>query len=87
MSAAGTSTDGVGLLSAYAAGLGVPFLATALLVERARRITRGLRHFGAILQRAGGLLMVLLGLAIMNDRLTSLSLWLLERFPLLRTIG
>jgi cytochrome c-type biogenesis protein len=87
VSAAGTSTDGIGLLSAYAAGLGVPFLATALFIERARRITGGLRRFGAALQRAGGLLMVLLGLAIMNDRLTGLSLWLFERFPLLRTIG
>ncbi|HSA69439.1 MAG TPA: cytochrome c biogenesis protein CcdA [Burkholderiales bacterium] len=81
------STSGVGLLSAYALGLGVPFLATALFIDRAARLTGRLRRFGAGLQVAGGLVMVALGLAMITDRMTALSLWLLETFPALSRIG
>lgn len=81
------STSGVGLLSAYALGLGVPFLATALFIDRAARLTGRLRRVGAGLQVAGGLVMVALGLAMITDRMTALSLWLLETFPALSRIG
>lgn len=87
VSAVGTSAGGVGLLSAYAAGLGLPFLATALFIDRAVRFGIRLRRAGAALQLVGGGVMVVLGLAIMSDRLTAVSLWLLEHFPLLRAIG
>lgn len=87
VSAAGTSANGVGLLSAYALGLGVPFLAAALFIDRAARLTGRLRRFGAGLQVAGGVVMVALGLAMVTDRMTALSLWLLESFPGLGRIG
>ena len=87
VSAAGTSATGIGLLAAYAAGLGFPFLATALFIDRAARLGGRLRRLGAGLQVVGGAVLVALGLAMMNDRLTGVSLWLLERFPLLQAIG
>ncbi len=41
----GTSAGGVGLLSAYALGLGVPFLAAALLADRAAHAARAHARF------------------------------------------
>lgn len=87
LTAAGTSASGVALLAAYALGLGVPFLLAAVFVDRVARVTRRLRRVGAGLQAAAGLVMVALGLAIMSDRLTLVSLWLLESFPALARIG
>ncbi|HSA88761.1 MAG TPA: cytochrome c biogenesis protein CcdA [Burkholderiales bacterium] len=87
VSAASTSANGVGLLSAYALGLGVPFLAAALFIDRAARLTSRLRRFGAGLQVLGGLVMVGLGVAMITDRMTSFSLWLLDTFPALGRIG
>jgi cytochrome c-type biogenesis protein len=87
VSAAGTSAGGVALLSAYALGLGLPFLAAALFVDHAARVSGRLRRFGAGLQVFGGLVMVGLGGAIITDRMTSFSLWLLDTFPALGSIG
>lgn len=85
VSAAGTS--GVGLLSAYALGLGVPFLLAALFIDRAARLTGRLRRFGAGLQAFGGLVMVAVGTAMITGRMTAFSLWILETFPALGRIG
>ena len=85
--AGSTSASGVGLLAAYALGLGVPFLAAAVFIERASRLTRRLGRFGAALQIAGGLVIVALGVAMLTDRLTAFSLWLLQTFPALGGIG
>jgi len=82
-----TSGSGIGLLAAYALGLGVPFLAAALFVDRAARLTRRLRRVGAAVQVAGGGVMVALGVAMITDRLTAFSLWLLDTFPGLGALG
>jgi cytochrome c-type biogenesis protein len=87
VSAASTGASGVGLLSAYSLGLGVPFLLAALFIDRAARITSRLRRFGAVLQVAGGLVMVAIGVAMMTDRMTVFALWLLDSFPALGRIG
>jgi len=87
VSAAGTSAGGVGLLTAYALGLGVPFLLAALFIDRAARITSRLRRFGAALQTVGGLVMVAVGIAMMTGRMSVFALWLLDTFPALGRIG
>ena len=87
VSAAGTSASGVGLLSAYALGLGVPFLLAALFVDRAARLLERLRSFGAALQIVGGVVLVALGVAMVTGRLTEFSLWILQTFPVLGRIG
>jgi cytochrome c-type biogenesis protein len=87
LSAVQTSGAGIGLLGAYALGLGVPFLATALFVDRATGVLRGLRGFGAGLQIFGGVMLVVLGVAMITGWLTMFSYWLLESFPVLGTLG
>lgn len=87
ISAASTSAGGVSLLSAYALGLGVPFLIAAFFVDRAARVTSRLRRFGAALQTVGGLVMVAIGVAMMTGRMTVFAFWLLKTFPVFQRIG
>lgn len=87
ISAASTSASGVGLLSAYALGLGVPFLIAAFFVDRAARVTSRLRRLGAALQTVGGIVMVVIGVAMMTGRMTVFAFWLLKTFPVFQRIG
>ena len=88
VSAVQTSTStGVGLLATYAAGLGVPFLLAALFTRELAGRLKGLRRFGSVLQIVAGLILVLMGIAMMTGRLTAFGFWLLETFPALGRIG
>ncbi len=87
LSAASTDAVGVSLLTAYALGLGVPFLFAALLADRAARVLAHWRRFGAGLQVAAGVVLVIFGIAMITGQVTVASLWLLERVPALGTIG
>lgn len=89
LTAAATSTtaEGVALLAAYAAGLGVPFLLAALylpaLLERVRRAAR----LGLWLKRGAGVAMVAMGVAMITGDLTRFGAWMLQAFPALALIG
>ncbi len=87
VTAASTGGTGVALLGAYSLGLGVPFLATALFVDRAAGALRRLRRSGAALRVGGGVVMVVMGAAMLTGQLTAFSSWLLDTFPALGTIG
>ncbi len=85
-SSAGTA-DAVGLLAVYSAGLGVPFLLTALFTDAIARRIRGIGRTGRLLYRAAGVLMVVMGIAVMTGQLSRLAWWLLNSFPVLGRIG
>jgi cytochrome c-type biogenesis protein len=87
VSAVSTDAAGVGLLTAYALGLGVPFLLAALLADRAAHVLARWRRFGAGIQIAGGVVLVIFGIAMITGQVAVASLWLLERVPALGTIG
>ena len=82
-----SASAGVRLLSAYSAGLGIPFLLTAVFLHEAAGRLRLMRRTGRPLMIAAGLLMAVMGLAMMTGRLTAFSYWLLEHFPALGQIG
>jgi cytochrome c-type biogenesis protein len=67
MAAVGASPQVVGLLVAYSLGLGIPFIAVALAVDRAPLITRPLLRYGRVIEVAGGVLIIFLGLALIFD--------------------
>lgn len=76
--------QGMALLAVYALGMGIPFMLTALAVNGFFRLfTRIRRHLGWI-ERATGLVMVLLGLMIFFNKLILLPGYLpfLSRFSL-----
>ena len=67
MAAVGASPQVVGLLVAYSLGLGIPFILVALAVDRAPLITRPLLRYSRFIEIAGGVLIILLGLALIFD--------------------
>jgi len=84
---AAQSAGGVALLSAYALGLGVPFLLSAAFAESAAGRLKALRRLGSMLQAAAAVILILMGIAMVTGWLTRLSYWLLEAFPALGRIG
>lgn len=87
---AGTSGDvmqGVALLLAYSAGLAVPFLAAAFAVDKFRVWFTRFRRWMPWLQRASGLVLVIVGLLLVTGEFTRLAAmlngmtpeWLSER--------
>ncbi|MPY87357.1 MAG: cytochrome c biogenesis protein CcdA [Luteitalea sp.] len=81
--AASTDTVGRGvvLLGVYSLGLGVPFLLTALAVNRFfAAFARVRRHFHA-LEIAAGVLMIAVGVMVFTGRFTMLAQWLTPYLP------
>lgn len=78
---------GIGLLIAYALGLGVPFLLAAAFTRELVGRMGVLRRAGQPLQVIAGLAMVLFGIAMITGKLTTFSYWLLDKFPVLGRIG
>jgi cytochrome c-type biogenesis protein len=84
------STDnfnGIALLSIYSMGLAVPFLLAALFTGSFLNRANALRRIGRPLQIAAGVVMVVMGIAMVTGYLTTFSYWLLKTFPVLSTIG
>lgn len=66
--------SGIYLLIIYALGLGVPFLLTALLIERIFRVFERFRRYYRAIEIASGILLILIGVAIIAgglDRITA----------------
>ncbi len=73
LAASSASTlQGAVLLLAYTAGLGVPFLAIAAVYDRAPRLLRPLTRHGAVVSAVGGILVALIGVAMLFDLLALL---------------
>jgi cytochrome c-type biogenesis protein len=76
-----TVGDGVRLLSAYSLGLGVPFFATAMAINRFfAAFARIRRHYHKI-EVVSGLLLVAIGVLIFTNRFTIIAQWLTPYLP------
>jgi cytochrome c-type biogenesis protein len=82
-----TVTKGAGLLAVYSAGLGIPFLIAALLIEQFSALFARMKGHLVNVERAMGVLMVITGIFFLTGAITNISIWLLETFPVLQTIG
>jgi cytochrome c-type biogenesis protein len=69
-------TRGILLLSVYALGLGVPFLLTAVLMDRMGKWIRRMAKAARWMSIAAGWLMVVFGVLFAADRLSVLYRWL-----------
>lgn len=76
-----TFWEGVGLLAVYSAGLAVPFLVTAFGVDRFLRFFGKFRAYLPAVQKASGLLLVILGLLLVTGTFTALTGWLVPFTP------
>ncbi len=82
-----TVGQGALLLTAYALGLGIPFLLAALFAGPFLNfMKRFRRHMGTVEKAMGGVL-VLTGVMFLTGQMAVLSYWLLETFPMFQYIG
>lgn len=80
-------SSGVLLLTAYAAGLGIPFLLAALATDRFMGFMRKFgKHLGKV-EKVTGVLLVLTGILMLTGGLEFMAFWLLETFPFFADIG
>jgi cytochrome c-type biogenesis protein len=64
---------GLPVMLVYCLGLGVPFLLSAALADRLQGTIRAVNRHMAVVTRVAGVLLLLMGLLLMTNRLTSIS--------------
>jgi cytochrome c-type biogenesis protein len=74
--ARGSVGEGAGLLAVYALGLAIPFLLTALALDRFLAWFQKFRPYIVWVDRVAGTLLILLGILLVSDRFTLLASWL-----------
>jgi cytochrome c-type biogenesis protein len=78
---------GTTLLAVYALGLGIPFLLAAGFIDRAMGVMNRLKPHMKLIERAMGILLVGVGVALMTGAFSAFAFWLLETFPALGMLG
>ena len=76
-----TVGQGVQLLSAYSIGLGVPFFAAALAINRFFAAFAHIRRHYHKIEIVSGALLVVIGVLIFTDRFTIIAQWLTPYLP------
>jgi len=75
------------LLSAYSAGLGVPFILAAAFIGNFLGFLRRFRERVVTVEKVMGALLVATGVLFITGSMQTLSYWFLEMFPALATLG
>jgi cytochrome c-type biogenesis protein len=76
-----TVARGIGLLVAYSAGLGVPFLISAAALGSFLRLFRRYRPLIPVLERAAGVLLVVVGVLVYTNYYVVLNAWATSLTP------
>ena len=76
-----TVGQGVRLLAVYSLGLGVPFLITALAVDRFFSAFARIRRYYRAVEIVSGALLVAIGVLIFTNRFTLIAQWLTPYLP------
>jgi cytochrome c-type biogenesis protein len=76
-----TMWAGVGLLSVYSLGLAVPFLLAALALDWFLQVFKRFRRWIPVVEKASGVLLIVLGLLLLTGRFTVLSSYLTRFTP------
>lgn len=78
---------GIGLLTSYAAGIGLPFLVAAAFVKPFMTFMAKFRRHMHKVEVTIGLLLIVTGIAIFTGSIAEASNWLLETFPFFSNVG
>jgi cytochrome c-type biogenesis protein len=84
LSLAGTADTvqrGVGLLAAYSAGLGVPFLLSAVALGVFLKFFKRYRPFIPLVERSAGVVLVVVGALVFSDYYVALNSWAIALTP------
>jgi len=83
----GEAGRGASLLAIYALGLGIPFLLSAIFINRAMGLMNRIKPHLKLIERVMGVLLVIVGLALLTGAFPVFAYWLLETFPWLAWLG
>jgi cytochrome c-type biogenesis protein len=78
---AGTTTQGLVLMIAYCLGLGLPFIALAFALERARPLVRLVNSHRRAIDLASAAVLLVMGLLLLTNKLTILAAGLSQLVP------
>ena len=76
-----TVSKGVQLLAVYSLGLGVPFMATALMIDRFFGAMGRIRRHYHTIEMVSGALLIIIGMLIFTNRFTVIAKWLTPYLP------
>ena len=82
-----TVAKGAGMLAVYSAGLGIPFLAAAFMIEQFSSLFARMKRHLATVERVMGVLLIVTGVGFLTGSVSAVSIWLLEAFPSLQNLG
>jgi len=80
-------SGGVILLGVYAAGLGIPFIVSALAVGYFLQTSQRVKKYMPLVEKITGSLLVATGILVYFSSLQTLGFWLLEWLPALAILG
>ena len=83
----GAMGKGTALLAVYALGLGIPFLLSAIFINRAIGVMNRIKPHLRLIERIMGALLVVVGAALLTGAFPMFAYWLLETFPWLASLG
>ncbi|GLK65464.1 cytochrome C biogenesis protein CcdA [Paracoccus kondratievae] len=83
----GAMGKGTALLAIYALGLGIPFLLSAIFINRAIGLMNRIKPHLKLIERIMGGLLVVVGIALLTGAFPAFAYWLLETFPWLAGLG
>lgn len=83
----GSVSRGTILLAAYAIGLGLPFFLTGVFIARAIGLMNRIKPWLGVIEKLMGILLVVVGVALVTGALSRFSFWLLDTFPILEQLG
>ena len=72
----GTVAQGVILLIAYSAGIGIPFILAAFVIERLRGLIMRIGPYQATIQKVVGAIILLVGILLFTDNLATIGQWM-----------
>jgi cytochrome c-type biogenesis protein len=84
LSLAGTAETvgrGVGLLVAYSAGLGLPFILSAMALGGFLRLFKRYRPLIPVMERAAGVILVVVGILVFTNQYVVLNAWAISLTP------
>ncbi len=79
--------EGILLLSFYSLGLAIPFIISGVLFDKFFLFSKNLKKYMLIINKVGGSILLLTGIAILTNQLQVLGFFILEYFPSLSEIG
>jgi len=75
------------LLSFYSLGLAIPFIISGVLINKFMIFSKFFRKYTSTINKLGGIVLLLTGIAILTGQLQTLGFFILKYFPLLGNIG